>query len=207
MPPQTKVALRYALHNYVPVLAEHAPLLVLPLVVLVSVGSTANASFYIAWGATAFTFIVPTAIAQVFLVEGGRDGNSLDDQTKLALGLSVVLMVVASLVAWLGHDLVTVIYGASYERAADILPELVVAAIPWAITSIGLSRARIEHDSRGAFRIAATFACAVLAPALIWTQATGIGGAAHAWVVGNVVAACVAALYLFPQTRKLVRRP
>jgi O-antigen/teichoic acid export membrane protein len=200
VPPGTRAALRYALNNYVPVLAEQAPLLALPLIVLVSVGLEANANFYIAWGITAFTFIIPTAIAQVFLVEGGRDGASLDDQTKLALCLSLVLMAGASLVAWLGHDLVTVVYGQSYERAARILPELVVAAIPWAITSIGLTRARIEHNTRAVFCIAATFAAAVLVPSAIWTPATGLTGAAHAWVFGNVVAACVAAVSLVSRT-------
>lgn len=202
IPEYTRVALRYAMRNYVPVLAEHAPLLVLPLVVLVSVGSSANASFYIAWGATAFVFIVPTAIAQVFLVEGGRDDASLNDQTKLALGLSLALMLVASLAAWLGNDLVTVVYGSSYWRAARILPELVVAAIPWAVTSIGLSRARIEHDTASALRIAAIFAVAVLVPAVVWTQAAGIDGATHAWLLGNVIAAIVSGHYLLRSTRR-----
>jgi Na+-driven multidrug efflux pump len=90
--------------------------------------------------------------------------------------------------------------------AARILPELAVAAIPWAVTSIGLTRARIEHDTLAALRIAATFAVAVLVPAAIWTPSAGITGAGHAWVLGNVVAAGVAAQYLVARMSKRAHR-
>jgi O-antigen/teichoic acid export membrane protein len=206
VPTRTRAALRYAWNNYVAVLAEQAPLFALPLIVLVSVVSTANANFYIAFGGAAFTFIVPTAIAQVLLVEGKRHSAALGDQTKLALCLSLVLTAITALVAWLERDLIVVIYGQSYARAARILPELIVAAIPWSITSIALTRARIEHNPRSALRIASFFAVAVLVPATVWTAATGIVGAAHAWVFGNVVAAFVAAVYLVPRISRRVGR-
>jgi O-antigen/teichoic acid export membrane protein len=196
LPRATIHALRYAAANYVPVLAEQAPLLVLPVIVLVTVGSAENANFYVAWGATLFTLMIPTAIAQVLLVEGGRDGGSLDHQTKIALFWSLTLMTVAWLVVWVGKSLITTVYGNDYLGAAAILPELVAAGISWSIMSIAITRARIEHATRSALVLTSVFAVTVLVPAAFWTSTSGILGAAHAWIIGCLVAGCMGAVFL-----------
>jgi O-antigen/teichoic acid export membrane protein len=189
-------ALRFALANYVPMLAEQAPLLVLPIIVLVSVGSTQNAHFYVAWGATSFMFLVPAAVAQILLVEGGRDGAALPKQTRLALVLNVSVMSAATVLTFLARGLVTVVYGPKYGEAATILPELVAGTISYGISAIAVTRARIDHDARAALVMTGTFALAVLVPAMIWTPHAGIEGAAHAWLIGSMVGAIVSLGYL-----------
>lgn len=196
IPARVRLALKFALANYVPVLAEQAPLLVLPIVVVLSVGSRQNAHFYVAWGATAFIAVVPAAVAQILLVEGGRDGAALPKQTKLAIVLSVSVMCIATVVAFLARDLVTVVYGAKYAEAARILPELVAGTIAYSVSAIAVTRARIEHDARAALVITGTFALAVLVPAMFWTPQSGIDGAAHAWVIGSAIGAIVSVSYL-----------
>jgi len=194
--PETRAALRYAFANYLPVLAEQAPLLGLPLIVLLTVGATANANFYIAWGATLFVLMVPTAITQILLVEGGRDGAEVNHQTKLALTWSLLFMTAAWVVAWVGRDMVTVIYGKSYEYAAVIFPQFVAAGIAWSIMSVAVTRARLEHDTRSTLVITLLFAATVLVSAAFWTGTKGVNGAVDAWLLGCAVGGGAGALFL-----------
>jgi O-antigen/teichoic acid export membrane protein len=194
--PETRAALRYALKNYAPVLAEQAPLLGLPLIVLLNVGAAANANFYIAWGAALFVLMVPTAITQILLVEGGRDGAEINHQTKLALTWSLAFMSAAWLVAWAGRDVVTVVYGESYAYAAVILPQFVAAGIAWSIMTVAVTRARLEHNTRSTLVITMLFALTVLVSALIWTDANGVNGAVDAWLLGCAVGGGAGAVFL-----------
>ena len=112
----------------------------------VHVDASTNASFYVAWGVASLACYVPTAIGQALLTEGGRDGAHLRAQVRLALLAAVGLMVVGGCD---GHrrrgTSCPRLYGEDYREAADILPGLVAAAIPWAITSIYLTEARVRH--------------------------------------------------------------
>ena len=100
-----------------------------------------------AWGVAAVACYVPTAIGQALLAEGGRDGAHLRTQVRLAIVVAGGLMVVGAAIATLGRDLIVTLYGEEYQEAADVLPALVVAAIPWAVTSVYLTEARVRHRS------------------------------------------------------------
>ena len=115
-------------------------------------------------------------------------------------------MVVGAAVATLGRDLIVTLYGAEYQEAADVLPALVVAAIPWAVTSVYLTEARVRHRSGATVLITVVLSAAILVPALVLVPEDGIDGAATAFLVGNIVAAVVA-LGTHLQVRTHRRRP
>jgi O-antigen/teichoic acid export membrane protein len=161
-------------------------------IVLVNVDADQNASFYVAWGVAALACYVPTAIGQALLAEGGRDGAHLRSQVRLAIVIAGGLMVVAAAVATLGRELIVTLYGEEYQDAADVLPRLVAASIPWAVTSVYLTEARVRHRSGATVLITAVLSVAILVPALVLVPRDGIEGAATAFLAGNVVAALVA---------------
>jgi O-antigen/teichoic acid export membrane protein len=169
-----------------------APAFAMPVIVLVNVDATSNASFYVAWGVASLACYVPTAIGQALLTEGGRDGAHLRAQVRLALLAATVLMVVAAVVATLGNDLLTVLYGDDYQAAADLLPRLVAASIPWAITSIYLTEARVRHRTAETVAITMALSLSILVPALWLVADDGLDGAASAFLGGNLVASAVA---------------
>ena len=65
-------------------------------------------------------------VGQALLAEGGKDGAELRSQVRVALVLTTALMGVAAVVATVGRELVTVVYGDDYGDASRILPALVV---------------------------------------------------------------------------------
>lgn len=183
---------RYSLVNWASTLTYQAPTFAMPVIVLVNVDADQNASFYVAWGVAALACYIPTAIGQALLSEGGRDGAHLRSQVRLAIVVAGGLMVVGAVVATLGRELIVTLYGDEYQAAADVLPRLVAAAIPWAVTSVYLTEARVRHRSAATVLITAVLSLAILVPALILVPEDGIEGAATAFLAGNIVAAIVA---------------
>ena len=191
-PSNGRAAARYAGVNYLSTLAYQAPYFALPVIVLLNVSSATNSSFYVAWGIVSIAFYVPSAIGQALLAEGGKGGVQVASQMKLALTLAVGLMAVGTLVTFLGKEVVVAAYGEAYRDAADILPAMMLAGVPWALTSLFLSEARILHRNVITVAITATLTVAIIGPALLLVPDHGIEGARTAWLAGNVIAAVVA---------------
>jgi len=142
-------------------------------------------------------FYVPTALGQALLAEGGRDGAHLRSQVRLAMILALGLMVAGALVTAVGRDVVTTVYGDGYADAARVLPAMVAAGIPWAITSLLLSEVRILHRHAATVAITLALTAAIVIPALLLVPdegltPDGIDGASISWLIGNLVAAGVA---------------
>ncbi len=192
LPANRREAIRYSLVNYLSTLAYQAPQFVLPVIVLLSVDPDENAAFYVAWGITTLTLYVPMAIGQALLAEGGKGGSELRAQVRVILLLTTALMTFAAIVAFVGRDLVTTVYGDDYAAAARVIPVLVAACIPWAITSVFLTEARVLHRNVDTVAITLSLTVAILVPAVLLVPEDGIDGATVAFVIGNVVAAVVA---------------
>ncbi len=191
-PHNVAAAVRYSGVNYLSTLAYQAPYFALPVIVLLNVPSATNSSFYVAWGIVSIAFYVPSAIGQALLAEGGKDGARVGSQMRLALILAVGLMAAGSVVTFLGREVVVMAYGEAYRDAAEILPAMMAAGVPWALTSLLLSEARILHRNVSTVAITVTLTVAIVGPALVLVPRDGIEGARTAWLVGNVVAAAVA---------------
>ncbi len=191
-PPTARAAARYSVINYLSTLAYQAPYFALPVIVLVNVDNATNSSFYVAWGVVAVAFYVPSAIGQALLAEGGKDGAQIRAQMRLAMTLAVGLMGAGTIVTFLGKGVVVAAYGQGYEDAANILPAMMLAGIPWAMSSLYLAEARVMHRHASTVIITLGLTLAIVVPALILVPRDGLDGASRAWLVGNLIAAAVA---------------
>jgi O-antigen/teichoic acid export membrane protein len=195
-PATAHAAVRYSAINYVSTLAYQAPYFALPVIVLSNVDSTTNGSFYVAWGIVAIAFYVPSAIGQALLAEGGKGGAHVRTQMRLAMTLAVGLMALGTIVTFFGKGLVVAAFDESYREAAHILPAMMLAGIPWAITSLLLTEARVLHRNVATVVITVTLTLSIIVPALILVPEDGpkggLDGASAAWLIGNAFAAVVA---------------
>ena len=192
LPSSTRAMVRYSGVNWLSTLAYQAPTFAMPVIVLVNVDADVNASFYVAWGIVGLAGYVPMAIGQALLAEGGRDGAQVRSQVRLAVVVAGGLMVVGTLLATALRQLIVTLYGDDYQAAADILPPLVAASIPWAVTSVYLTEARIRHFSGATIAITGTLTVSILGAALVLVPEHGLDGAAWAFLGGNLLAAIVA---------------
>ncbi|MCB1039348.1 MAG: hypothetical protein R2701_00965 [Acidimicrobiales bacterium] len=195
-PATAHAAVRYSAVNYLSTLAYQAPYFALPVIVLKHVDSQTNGSFYVAWGIVAIAFYVPSAIGQALLAEGGKGGAHVRIQMRLAMALAVGLMAVGTVATFLGKGLVVAVFDESYREAAHILPAMMLAGIPWAVTSLLLTEARVLHRNVATVIITVVLMVSIIVPALVLVPGDqpghGLDGASAAWLVGNVFAAAVA---------------
>jgi O-antigen/teichoic acid export membrane protein len=189
------VAVRYAGVNYLATLAADGVRFALPVLVLVNVTPTANASFYVAWSVTMIAFLVPATIGQVLLVEAPRSDDRWAHARTAAL-LAGGLMALAAALVWLGTDLLVSLYGPGYQEGADILPRLMLAGVPWSVTSVALADARVRHDHVVTLAITVVLAASIIGPAVALVPSGGIATAADVWLSGHVIASIVAAVLM-----------
>ncbi|MCU1352857.1 MAG: multi antimicrobial extrusion protein MatE, partial [Acidimicrobiales bacterium] len=210
-PATARAAIRYSMVNYLSTLAYQAPYFALPVIVLVHVRPEVNSSFYVAWGIVAIAFYVPSAIGQALLAEGGKDGAHLRSQVRLALMLAIGIMALGTAATFLGKGVIVHAYGDAYSDAAHILPAMMLAGIPWALTSLYLTEARVLHRHATTVTITIVLTLAIIVPALVLVPGSGKGhqldGASTAWLAGNLFAAVVATGATWVSRRRSGARP
>jgi O-antigen/teichoic acid export membrane protein len=192
LPANAARVFRYASVNYLGQLAIQAPFFVLPVIVLLKVRPATNAVFYISWSVMAVVLLSVQMVSQALLSEGSKEGARLAPQLRVTLCIALGFAGFCSVIAYLGADSVTSLYGAAYSHAAHLLPILVLATVPWAVTVTLLAEARIRENSASTVAISVAFALAVLVPAVFLTTHNAADSAARAWLEGNAVAACIA---------------
>ncbi|MGN6694915.1 MAG: lipopolysaccharide biosynthesis protein, partial [Aquihabitans sp.] len=190
---------RYAGVNWLATLASQAPQFVLPLVVAQSVRPAVNASFFLAWTVTSLVFLAPAVIAQVLLVEGGKDAQVTEssgvpgsEREREALLFSLGFAVLAWLGSLVAGPAIAAVFGSEYDRLARLLPALTLAGIPWALASVRLSEARIRKDQAATVAITATLGITILVPTILFVPTGGTTAATTAFVLGNFAGAIVA---------------
>ncbi len=173
---------RYSGVNWVATLASQAPQFVLPLVVAQSVASSTYANFFLAWTVTGLVFLVPGAIAQVLLVEGAKDATGRRDHEPVATGRAreaLAFSLGLATVAWLGSivvgQVVAAVFGDRATTGWRLLPALMAAGIPWSITAVRLSEARIRRDQVATVAITMTLGLGILVPTVLFVPSGGTG--------------------------------
>jgi O-antigen/teichoic acid export membrane protein len=125
-------------------------------------------------------------------------------RAREALAFSLGLAGVAFAGSLAAGAVVPHVLGHSYDELTHLLPRLMAAGLPWAITSVRLSQARIRRDQLATVAITITLGLGILVPAEAWIPDAGTDGAVRAFLLGNLAAAVVATLV--PQRKRWVPR-
>jgi O-antigen/teichoic acid export membrane protein len=192
--------------NYASLLGAQAPLFLIPFLVSLQVDHSAFASFYIAWAVTQTVFAVPHMMGQTYLVEAAKPAADPEHQLRLLLGLSVGVTAAVALGSVLAGRAIGWSLGPDYDSVATLLPWLVAGCVPWAVTSSLLARARHLHQSSIVVGVTAWFAVASVGCILWLSHDGGVMGAAHGWVVANLLTAALAVTVASPVVAASPRR-
>jgi O-antigen/teichoic acid export membrane protein len=207
LPKRTRRAAHFAAVNYAGQLALQAPFFAVPFIVLVHVGATENARFYLSWGVMTIVYVGVQMISQALLVEGGRGGADHRRQASVSLGVGLAVTTVATLASLGVGPALARVYGPDYGQVATLLPILMAGTIPFAVTMVMLTTARIREHSASTLAMAIALAVAVLVPTVILTSNDGAVGAAWGWTIGNSIAAAIAVFASRLAERQVVEPP
>jgi O-antigen/teichoic acid export membrane protein len=107
------------IHNWLN-LAVSVPWMILPVLVTITVGPSANAAFYVAWMLSAFLRVIPIHLATVLFAVASENMEALAPKLRFSLRTSMLLGLPAVLVLCVGAPFILSLFGASYAREGTI---------------------------------------------------------------------------------------
>ena len=138
--------LRFSLADQVATLFWIATLDGLPLLVLRRSGATDAAYYYLSAQVAYGLYFLSGCIGAAFVAEGSRDPQRLLELNHRVMKQAFSLVVPATAGVVIASPLILRIFGASYEHnATGLLRSLALSALPYTVTSITLSRARVQR--------------------------------------------------------------
>jgi O-antigen/teichoic acid export membrane protein len=177
--------------------------LVLPVVVVLRLGVTANADFYIAWMIGSVFFLVSPSIAAAVFAEGVRVGTDVRQVIARALRISSVLLIPAMALMIVGGKVILGLFGPNYARTGyGLLIILAISAIPDAVSNVAVALCRITLRLGYSTLLNLGILFVTLAGAWVLMPMLGIMGAGLAWLVAQILGA-VASLPAYAGIRAL----
>jgi O-antigen/teichoic acid export membrane protein len=176
--------------------------LVLPILVVIRLGVTQNAYFYITWMMGAAFFMVSPAVAQAVFAEGVRARADLRTVVGKALRVIAVLLAPAMLIMIVCGRFILGLFGASYAVAGYVLLVLLaVSALPDAVSNVAVVVCRVTQ--RLGYSTALNLGILVTTLVCAWflMPPLGIAGAGLAWLGAQTIGA-IASLPALARMRK-----
>jgi O-antigen/teichoic acid export membrane protein len=178
--------------------------LLLPVLVVMRLGTTANANFYVTWMMGSFFFMVSPSVSTAVFAEGSRIGSNLSKEVFKALRMTGLLLVPAILAAIIGGRIVLRLFGATYASAGyELLIILAISAIPDAVSNVAVAIWRITRHLGYSATLNLGILVTTLASAWILMPQLGIDGVGFAWG-GIQLAGAIASLPAYAHMRKQV---
>jgi O-antigen/teichoic acid export membrane protein len=202
VPEQPRRIIQFTLTNWVSLLLSQAPFFVLPLIVLASVSTVENANFYLVWTMCASAFLIPQITGRMLLQEAQDNERSFREQARFSLKFTTGIGLVLLALSVPTMLLIERVYGEAYTEAAQILPILFLALLPFAVTMTVLNVARAQERNSATVLVSLSLALCILVPAQLVVGGQGLPGVAAAWLLGHTLSAFLALIVIGPLTRE-----
>jgi O-antigen/teichoic acid export membrane protein len=177
--------------------------LLLPVLVVLRLGATPNAYFYITWMVGGVFFMVSPSVSSALFAEGVRAGSDLRSVVAKALRVIVVLLAPAIVVMIVGGRLILGLFGASYATAGyGLLVLLAISALPDTVSNVAVVVLRVTDRLGYSTVLNLGILVVTLAAAWILLPSLGIAGAGVAWLGAQILGATAC----LPAYAKIFRR-
>lgn len=178
--------------------------LLLPVLVVLRLGVTQNAYFYITWMMGAVFFMVSPSVASAVFAEGVRARSELRSAVAKALRVIVVLLAPAMAVMIVGGRFVLALFGPSYAAAGyGLLILLAISALPDAVSNVAVVICRVTQRLRYSTVLNLAILLMTTVGAWVLMPSLGIEGVGVAWLGAQTIGA-IASLPAYARIRKPV---
>jgi O-antigen/teichoic acid export membrane protein len=178
--------------------------LLLPVLVVVRLGVTQNAYFYITWMMGAVFFMVSPSVAQAVFAEGVRARSDLSSVVAKALRVIAILLIPTMAFMIVAGRFILGLFGASYATAGySLLILLALSALPDAVSNVAVVVCRVTQRLGYSTVLNLGILVTTLAGAWLLMPRLGILGVGVAWLGAQVVGA-LASLPAYARIRKPV---
>jgi len=180
-------AFHFSAGNYLAGLFITAPTMILPILVLNTLGAEEAAYYYIAYAIAALLFMIPNAISMSLFVEGSH-GEALKRTVVKSLVVIFSLLVPAAALLYVCSGWVLGVVGADYAAGGvEVLRVMVVASLFVGVNYVYFAIKRVQKNVKGIVILnGVIFGLLVGFGYLFMTMFGGVG-VGYAWVVANGV--------------------
>ena len=181
---------RVGIRNHLLTLAERAPQLLLPILVVELLSPGDNAAWYVAWMTAWVVFIVPVQVGMTAFAEAARDPGRLDAVVRRGLRTSLAIGVPgAALAALLAGPLLPLLGETYADEGTAPLRVLLLAVVPLCFTYTYYAACRAIGRIAQATALAWTTAAVGVAAATIAGASSGLTAMAAGWAATQFIAA------------------
>jgi O-antigen/teichoic acid export membrane protein len=195
---------KFSTSAYVAQVLNLAPMQLLPMIVLQSLGPVQAAAFFMAFQIANLVYLIGFAVAQTMYSELSHNSDNLVPLIVKSARLLAMLLVPAVLVLYVLGGYVLHLIGADYaEQGVEVLRILLLGA--FAVGVSALTNSLLKALARMRLLIAANAtACLVILGAAQILAPRGLDWVAGAWIAGTL---CAATIGLTPLIRARRKRP
>jgi O-antigen/teichoic acid export membrane protein len=163
---------------------------VLPVLVVLRLGVTPNAYFYVTEMLGGVFFMISPSVSVAVFAEGVRTSADLRAVVVKALRVIAVLLAPAIVVMVAGGRLILGLFGASYAAAGyGLLVLLAIAALPDAVSNVAVSVFRVRRRLAYSSALNLGILVTTLAGAWVLMPPLGIAGVGVAWLGAQTLGA------------------
>ncbi|MCZ7357385.1 MAG: hypothetical protein O8C65_10665 [Candidatus Methanoperedens sp.] len=178
--------LRFSLGNYVASIFMMAPITVIPLIIVNTLGAEKNAYFYMAYSIAGILSMIPYGISTSLFVEGSHS-LPLKENVIKSVKLTILLLVPALVFIYLFGNKLLLLFSKEYsEQSFEMLQLLAVSSIFSALTSIYISIKKIQKDIRMVNYVNFSLTIMIIGFGYVFLSKYGLLGLGYAWLGANV---------------------
>jgi O-antigen/teichoic acid export membrane protein len=178
--------------------------LVLPVLVVLRLGVTVNAYFYITWMLGGIFFMVSPSVASAVFAEGVRARSELRGVVAKALRVIAVLLTPAMVFMIAGGRIILGLFGTSYASVGyTLLVLLAISALPDAVSNVAVAVSRVTHRLGYSTGLNLGILMVTVVGAWMLMPRMGIVGVGVAWLGAQTLGA-LASLPVYAHIRERV---
>jgi O-antigen/teichoic acid export membrane protein len=188
----------YSLWNYFSRLLIQIVPYILPLLVINILGAEKNAYLYVAWYLASIIQIIPTSICNSLFAEASNKQINPRENIIKAVKQMLLLMLPVVILTMIIANFLLNIFGQSYsDSGVTLLRLFALATIPWGISYLYVSIARVADNLNSAILITvlSTSFSLIFAYALMFNY--DLVGMGIGYLIGQAIGAIVAAILMF----------
>ena len=190
-------AFHFSAGNYLASLFMTAPNMILPIMVLNTLGAEEAAYYYIAFAIAALLFMIPNSISMSLFVEGSH-GESLKRIVMKSLIVIFSLIVPAAALLYVCGGQLLGMVGADYAAGGlEVLRVMVVASLFVGVNYVYFAIKRVQKDVKGIVVLSGLVSGLVVGFGYVFMVMYGVVGVGYAWLVGNVVGSVCAGVMVW----------
>lgn len=199
---------KYLAGDYFGSLVSLAAISLLPIIIVVRVGATANAYFYLSWTIAYTLYLVSRNMGMSLITEAATDQRKLNLYSYRTFIQTARLLVPLVIIIVLAAPNILRLFGKSYSiEGATLLRLLCLSALPNIVTSIYTSVVRVQRRMKKLVLILTVPYMLVIVLSYLLMNAYGVVGVGIAWLASQSLVAVILLVVEFRfmwKTRNLV---